>query len=280
MNMIWNDRQGRLSPLKASTLLVAISPAVVVAYWFFTGALQPLSIKTALHLVGDWAVRFLVLTLALTPLQRIFNYPKIAIVRRMLGVTAFSYAMAHFILYLINVKWDFAFATSEIINRFYLTIGFVTLFGLSALAATSFDGALRKLGTKWKMLHRLVYGLAVLALFHYFLQSKIDVSSATLMAGLFLLAMTVRVMIARRMALSPLALTGAAFGAAALTALTEFAWYRFATGVDPTRVLKANFMLTNGLRPAVSILLIGVAVAILAYARQRHFAPTRQSASR
>lgn len=277
MNMIWNDRQGRLSPLKATTLLVAITPAVVIAYWFFTGALLPLSIKIALRLVGDWAVRFLVLTLALTPLQRIFNYPKIALVRRMLGVTAFSYAMAHFVLYLINVKWNLGFATNEIINRFYLTIGFVTLLGLSALAATSFDGAIRKLGTKWKMLHRLAYGLAVLGLFHYYLQSKIDVSSATLMAGLFLLAMTVRVMVHRRMALTPLALCGASLVATALTALTEFAWYSLATGINPSRVFMANFMVNHGLRPALIILGVGLAVAALASARQWKLNSNRQS---
>ncbi len=278
MNMIWNDRQGRLSPLKAATLLLAITPAAVIAYWFFTGALLPLSIKIALRLVGDWAVRFFVLTLALTPLQRIFNYPKIALVRRMLGVTAFSYAMAHFILYLINVKWNLSFATSEIIHRFYLTIGFVTLLGLSALAATSFDAAVRKLGAKWKMLHRIAYGLAVLGLFHYYLQSKIDVSSATLMAGLFLLSMTVRVMVSSRITLTPLALCGAAVVATALTALTEFAWYGLATGVNPSRVFMANFMVNHGLRPALIILLVGLAVAALAYARQWKLATNRQSA--
>ena len=175
MNMIWNDRQGCFSPLKASTLAIGVAPALVIAYWFFTGALLPLSVKIALHLVGDWAVRFLVLTLALTPLQRIFNYPKLTLVRRMLGVTAYAYALAHFVLYIINVKFNFTLVVSEILHRFYLTIGFVTLIGLSFLAATSFDAAVRKLGAKWKMLHRLAYGLAVLALFHYYLQSKIDV---------------------------------------------------------------------------------------------------------
>ena len=278
MNMIWNDRQGRWSPLKATTLLLTCAPAIVIAYWFFTGALQPLSVKNAIHLTGDWAIRFLVLTLALTPLQRIFNYPKIALLRRMVGVTAFSYALAHFTLYLINVKWDLSFASSEIINRFYLTIGFATLLGLSALAATSFDGAVRKLGSKWKMLHRLVYGLAGLGLFHYYLQSKIDVSSATLMAGLFMLAMTVRVMVARRVTLTPPVLCGAAAVATLLTALTEFAWYGLATGINPMRVLKANLMVSNGLRPAVIILIVGLAVAALTYARQKHGAFNRQSA--
>lgn len=278
---LWNDRQGRFSPLKTVTLALALAPAVVIAYWFFTGALLPLSVKTALHLMGDWAVRFLVLTLALTPIQRILNYPKIALVRRMLGVTAFTYALAHFTLYIINVKYDLAFVASEIIHRFYLTIGFAALLGLSALAATSFDSAVRKLGAKWKTLHRMVYGLAVLSLFHYYLQSKIDVSAATLMAGLFLLAMTVRVMVAQRISLTPLSLAVAALVGSVLTAATEFAWYGLATGVKPANVLFANLTIAHGLRPAVIVLLVGLAVTALAAFKQFQSSPklSRQSAS-
>jgi methionine sulfoxide reductase heme-binding subunit len=274
--MIWNDRQGRFSPLKTATLALAVAPAIVIAYWFFTGALLPLSIKNAIHLVGDWAVRFLILTLALTPLQRIFNYPKIALVRRMLGVTAFAYAMSHFILYIININYDLNMLISEITHRFYLTIGFIALLGLSALAATSFDSAVRKLGAKWKTLHRIVYGLAVLALFHYFIQSKLDVSAATLMAGFFILAMTARFMISRRMTLTPLNIAYAAGAATALTMLTEYAWYSFATGVKPYKVFLANFMVGHGLRPAIIILITGLAISALAYWRQRQV-PIRQS---
>ncbi len=278
---LWNDRQGRFSPLKTATLVLAITPALVIAYWFFTGALQPLSVKNALHLVGDWAIRFLVLTLALTPIQRILNYPKIVLIRRITGVTAFAYALAHFSLYIINVKFDLGFAVSEIVHRFYLTIGFIALLGLSALAATSFDSAVRKLGAKWKTLHRIVYGLAVLGLFHYFLQSKIDVSAATLMAGLFLLAMTVRVMIARRMALTPLSLGAAAFVASLLTAATEFAWYGLATGIKPSKILLANVSIGFGLRPAVIVMLVGLSVAAIAAYKQYRPALklNRQSAS-
>lgn len=279
---LWTDRQGRFSPVKTATLVLAVTPAIIIAYWFFTGALQPLSVKNALHLVGDWAIRFLVLTLALTPLQRILNYPKLALIRRMMGVTAFAYALAHFSLYIVNVKFDLAFVTSEIIHRFYLTIGFAALLGLSALAATSFDSAVRNLGAKWKTLHRLIYAIAVLGLFHYFLQSKIDVSAATLMAGLFLLAMTVRLMIARRMALTPLSLAGAAVVGSLLTAATEFAWYGLATGIKPGKILLANFSVGFGLRPAVIVLLVGLVVA--AVAAYKHYGPAlkpnRQSASR
>jgi methionine sulfoxide reductase heme-binding subunit len=284
MNMIWNDRQGRLSPIKSATLIPAILPAVFIAYWFYSGALQPLSVKNAIHLTGDWAVRFLVITMALTPVQRILNYPKIALVRRMLGVTAFSYAIVHFSLYIMNSKFDLGFVASEIIHRFYLTIGFLTLLGLSALAATSTDSAMRKLGGNWKKLHRIVYALGGLGLFHYFLQSKLDVTPATLLAGLFMLAMTIRIMISQRITLSFLNLCGASLAASMLTAGVEYAWYGLATGVNPTKIFLANFMVHFGLRPAITVLLVGLIVACVSAVRplltkQRHVNFSRQSVS-
>lgn len=282
MNMIWNDRQGRLSPLKSATLALAVAPAVVIAYWFFTGALQPLSVKNAIHLTGDWAIRFLVLTLALTPLQRMLNYPKIALIRRMVGVTAFAYAFAHFTLYIINSKYDLGFVASEIYHRFYLTIGFVALLGLSALAATSFDAAVRKLGQNWKRLHQISYVLAGLGLFHYFLQSKIDIASATWTTGLFILVVTLRVMVSKRIALTPLKIAFAAVIACVLTAATEYAWYNFATGINPMRVFMANFSVAHGLRPALITLVVGLGAALVIAAKAYRFGPqiSRQSAVR
>ena len=252
------DRQGRFSPLKAITLALALLPAAVIGYWFFTHQLGPLPVKAALRLIGDWTIRLLVITLALTPLQRVLNWPKIALIRRMLGVTTFAYALTHFTLYVVNSKYDLVFVVSEIVLRFYLTIGFVALIGLSLLAATSFDSAVRKLGKKWKMLHRLVYMIAVLGLLHYFIQSKIDVSPAVLLTGFYFLLMIYRVFITKRVSLTPAVLAISAGLAGMLTALTEFAWYGLTTGVDPWRIVKANLMFSFGLRPAVIVLLVGL----------------------
>ena len=252
------DRQGRFSPLKATTLALALLPAAVIAYWFFTHQLGPLAVKAALRLIGDWTIRLLVITLALTPLQRVLNWPKITLIRRMLGVTTFAYALTHFILYIVNSKYDLVFVASEIVLRFYLTIGFVALIGLSLMAATSFDSAIRKLGKKWKILHRAVYGIAVLGLLHYFIQSKIDVSPAVLMTGFYMLLMIHRIFIAKRVGLTPAVLAMSAGLACLLTAVAEFAWYGLTTGVDPWRIAKANLMFSFGLRPAVIVLLLGL----------------------
>ena len=272
------DRQGKFSPLKAATLALALLPAAVIAYWLFTHQLGPLAVKAALRLIGDWTIRLLVITLALTPLQRVLNYPKIALIRRMLGVTTFAYALTHFILYIVNSKYDLVFVASEIILRFYLTIGFVALIGLSLLAATSFDSAVRKLGKKWKMLHRLVYGIAALGLLHYFIQTKIDVSPAVLMTGFFILLMIYRVFITRRVSLTPSVLAISAGLACVLTAITEFAWYGLTTGVDPWRIAKANLMFSFGLRPAVIVLLVGLIPCAFVVLRSLRVTPQKQAA--
>ena len=266
----FTDRQGRFSPLKTATLALALLPALVISYWFLTHQLGPLPVKAALRLVGDWTIRLLVITLALTPLQRLLNWPKITLIRRMLGVTTFAYALTHFTLYIVNSKFDLGFVVSEIIARIYLTIGFVALIGLSFMAGTSFDSAIRKLGKKWKILHRLVYGIAVLGLLHYFIQSKIDVSPAVLMTGFYLLLMIHRIFISKRVGLTPAVLAISAGLACLITALTEFAWYALTTGVDPWRIAKANLMFSFGLRPAVIVLLVGLIPCGLVIFRNLH----------
>ncbi|MGE3875083.1 MAG: sulfite oxidase heme-binding subunit YedZ [Parvibaculaceae bacterium] len=282
----WTDRTGRFSFLKTGTFILVCIPAILVAIALWRNELGPLPYKEALHRIGDWTVRFLVATLALTPLQRILMWPKLALIRRMLGVTAFTYALTHFALYVVNEKFDLVFVATEIVKRIYLTIGFTALIGLSLLAATSTDSALRKLGRNWKRLHMIVYGIAVLALLHYFMQSKIDVSQATLWSGFFLLLMIYRAAVKLRFALTPLTLAVCAVVGGLLTALIEFAWYGLATGVDPVRVLKANLAFAYGLRPASIVLLVGLAVALIPWIQQAYglasarLSPARNAATR
>lgn len=261
------DRAGRFSWLKTLTLAGLVAPAIYLAFRYWTFDLGPLPVKEALLVCGLWAVRFVVITLALTPAQRILNWPKIALVRRMTGIAAFSYALLHFTLFIVNSKFNLAFVASEIALRIYLTIGFVALLGLSVLAATSTDRAVRRLGKRWKQLHLIVYGIAVLGILHFFMQSKIDASEATMMAGFFFTLMIYRAVIARRIALSAQTLALCAAAGSLATAIAEFVWYGLATGVDPWGVAQANVMLGFGLRPAVIVLLVGLAVAAIPRAR-------------
>ena len=277
----WTDRAGRFSFLKTAVFILVLLPALYYAYRLSQNDLGPLPYKEALHRIGDWTIRFLIATLLLTPLQRIVMWPKLALIRRMLGVTTFAYALIHFSLYVLNEKLDLVFVASEIVKRIYLTIGFTALIGLSLLAATSTDWALRKLGRNWKRLHMIVYGLGVLMLLHYFMQSKIDVSQATLWSGFFILLMIYRVAIKFRVTLNPLALAVCAIAAGLATALAEFAWYGIATGVDPVRVLKANLFFAYGLRPAWIVLIVGLIAALLPWIRPAYaFVTTRLSPAR
>ena len=152
--MPWTDRAGKFSPLKAMVFAGLFVPAIMIAARWATGQLGPRPVTEAIHQTGDWAIRLLFISLAVTPLRRIADWPKLIVVRRMIGLAALSYALAHFCLYVIDQNFNLARVASEIALRIYLTIGFAALIGLSILGATSTDAAIRKLGRNWNRLHK------------------------------------------------------------------------------------------------------------------------------
>ena len=185
MMVPWRDRRGRLLPFKAAVLAAVFVPGLLTAFWLADGDLGARPVIEAIHETGLWAVRFLLIALAVTPLRAALDWGKLLLVRRMLGLTALAYAVAHFSLYIVDEGGNLLLVASEIVHRFYLTIGFVVLLGLIALGATSTDAAIRRMGRWWKRLHRLSYPLGVLALLHYFIQSKANVSEPVFVAGLY-----------------------------------------------------------------------------------------------
>lgn len=271
--ILFTDRTGRFSLLKTGCLMLLVAPAVWLLWRALNHDLGPRAMTEALHFTGQWAVRFLVATLALTPLMRLFRWTRLALIRRMLGVGAFAWAAAHLFLYVASVKYDIVFAASEIVSRYYLTIGFVAVLGLTVLAATSTDAMIARLGTWWKRLHRAVYLIAALAILHFFMQSKLDASEATLMAGLFLTLMIYRLAFALRRPIGPVMLACVAVAGAVATAVAEFAWYGLATGANPWRVLQANLHPEHGLRPAAVVLLAAAGIGICAELWRRYRTP-------
>ena len=193
----WNERNGRFSPLKAVVFAGLFVPAAWIAWLAATGALEPKVVTEMIHRTGLWAIRFLTLSLLITPLMRGARYPKFVAVRRMIGVAAFAYACAHLSLYVVDQHFDLAHVASEIALRFYLTIGFVAFLGLAALAATSTDAMIRRLGRNWRRLHSIVYALALIALLHFMIQAKADVSEPVMMTGFFAVLMLFRVFVKR-----------------------------------------------------------------------------------
>src|SRR5258708_690251 len=178
------ERSGRWSPVKIVAFVAAVLPALWIAYQAVTGDLGARPVTEAIHQAGDWALRLLLITLAITPAQRILNYPRIILARRTLGVACAGYAVLHFSLYVLDQHFDLFKVASEIVLRIYLTIGALVLASLIALASTSTDAAISPLGSaRWHRLHRLVYLIAPLAALHFFIQSKLNIYQPVLMAG-------------------------------------------------------------------------------------------------
>jgi methionine sulfoxide reductase heme-binding subunit len=236
------ERSGRWSPVKVVAFVAAVLPALWIAYQAAAEELGARPVTEAIHQAGDWALRFLLITLAITPAQRIFHYPRVTLSRRTLGVASAGYAILHFSLYVLDQHFDFLKVASEIALRIYLTIGALGLAGLIALASTSTDAAISRLGSgRWHALHRFVYAIAVLAVVHFFIQSKLNTYQPVLMAGFLIWLLAYRALYRRNGEVTPLHLLLLAVGTAAVTATGEAMLYLFTSGVDARRVLLAHF---------------------------------------
>jgi sulfoxide reductase heme-binding subunit YedZ len=133
-------------------------------------------VETILHTLGKWALNFLMITLCVTPLRELTGIPALLRVRRMLGLFVFTYASLHFTTYLwLDQSFDLSAIVEDIAKRPYITIGFTALLMLIPLALTSTNRMMRKLGRRWQKLHRLVYVIAILGVWHYYWQVKADV---------------------------------------------------------------------------------------------------------
>jgi sulfoxide reductase heme-binding subunit YedZ len=261
------DPAGRLSALKTVVLLLAIWPGIALAVQWAQHDLGARPVTEVTHGTGLWALRFLLISLAVTPARALLDFPRVVMLRRVFGVTAACYAGAHLTLFFVDNKWNVLKVVSEIALRFYLTVGFVTLLGLLALAITSTDGWQRRLGQNWKRLHKIVFVLAALALFHYAVQSKADISDAVFLAGLYVWLFAWR-QLPRRWQTKLWPLPPLALGAGLVAALVEAAWYTVRNGVNPLMVLSANLDLTFGPRPAVAAAFIASLLLVAVPARR------------
>ncbi len=262
----WLDHGGRLSPFKTSVFVLLFLPALYVAWQLATHSYARPYIL-ANHDLGDWAIRLLFVALAVTPLRQSLGLPRLIQVRRMVGVAAFCYALAHFAFFTLDKSLQLTVVAREIALRYYLAIGFGGLLILLALASTSTDGMIRRMGGKrWAALHRLVYGAGVLAVVHFFIQSKADVAEPFVMGGLFLWLMLWRIL--SRYGLLPrdsrtvLVLILLAVLSAAATAGAEALYYHLKTGVDIMRVIATNWSIGIGVRPSWIVGGAGAAVAV------------------
>ncbi len=256
----WRDRSGRFSALKALVFVLLPLPALVQAIAWATQGLTGHPSQTVLLLTGFWSDRLLVATLAVTPLAALFALPRLTLVRRMLGVAAAAYAAAHLGVYAFQQGFAWGFILVQMASHLVLAIGLASLLGLAALAFTSTDAWVRRLGRAWKRLHLLAHPATVLALLHSFMEAPSDVTLSATYAGFYLWLLGWR-LLPRGARRRPLALLTLALAAASATAGLEAGWYALATGLPALRVLAANFSLIAGIRPAQWVALGGLAIA-------------------
>jgi sulfoxide reductase heme-binding subunit YedZ len=211
--------------LKPVVFLAALGPGVYLTWAALTGHLGANPLSEYRNETGVWTLRFLCITLAVTPLRRLSGWNGIIRFRRMFGLFAFFYASLHFVSYVIFDRFaglDFpdgiaswttvrnlaASIVDDIYKRPYITMGFTAFLAMVPLAATSTAGMIRRLGgRRWQRLHRLIYLSAVAGVIHYWWLVKIDVRPPMTYGAIVALLLAVRLywsrLFYRRMAIRP-----------------------------------------------------------------------------
>jgi methionine sulfoxide reductase heme-binding subunit len=155
---------------KPLVFLICLVPLAALGWQALHGELTANPIEFITHATGDWTLRFLIITLCVTPLRKILHLPELIRFRRMLGLFAFFYACLHFTTYIwLDKFFDLSEMWKDIAKRKYITVGFTAFLLLIPLAITSTAGWIRRLGGKrWQQLHRLIYFSAALGVIHYY----------------------------------------------------------------------------------------------------------------
>ena len=183
----------KLSWLKPLVFVLCLVPLAVLIARGVIDDLGANPIEEITHETGQWTLRFLLITLALTPMKLLFSWGAPIKFRRMLGLFTFFYAMLHFSTWLV-LDWffDLEEIIKDIIKRPYITVGFTALVLMTPLAITSTDKMLKRLGRNWKKLHRLVYVVAALGVVHFLWLVKADILEPSIYGAILALLLAAR----------------------------------------------------------------------------------------
>lgn len=188
---------------KPVVFLICLLPLVFLVLQSFGVAglgLGANPVERLLHELGRWGLKFLLLSLTITPLRRWTGWNWLLRFRRMLGLFAFFYVVLHFLTYaLLDQGLDAAAIIEDVLKRPYITLGMTGLMLLIPLAVTSTKGMMRRLGKRWLKLHRLVYVIAIVAVWHFYWQVKLDTLDASVYALVLLVLLATRVYYSRRL---------------------------------------------------------------------------------
>ena len=173
---------------KPTTFLLCLAPLGFLLLQIFeigTQRLGPNPIEDIQNALGIWGLRFLMLTLAITPLRRITGKAWLLRFRRMFGLFAFTYCGLHFLNYLVlDQTFDVSAIIEDIVERPFITIGFGALLMMTPLAVTSTDKWRRTMGRRWQILHRLVYVIGIFGCWHFYWQVKKDITEPLIYVGI------------------------------------------------------------------------------------------------
>ena len=188
---------GSIRGLKAVLFLLCLVPLVKLALELFGVAGASLGanpVEELIHRFGIWGLNFLLITLAVTPLRFLTGRNWLIRFRRMLGLFAFFYILMHFLTYAgLDQRFDLAVILEDIAERPFITIGFIAFLLLMPLAATSTKRMMKRLGRRWQKLHRLVYVIAVLGVWHFYWQVKLDTLEPVIYAAILAVLLGYRV---------------------------------------------------------------------------------------
>ena len=188
--------------LKPLVFVVCLLPLAWLGGRLVLGELGANPIEALIRGLGDWALRFLLIALAVTPLRKITGWNWLGGLRRMLGLFAFFYVVMHFASFIgLDQFFDWPAIGREIVKRRYITIGMAAVLLLIPLAVTSTDAMVRRLGgARWRKLHRLVYVIAPLGVTHHWMMVKKDLTEPMIHAAILALLLGWRVVAARKAA--------------------------------------------------------------------------------
>jgi methionine sulfoxide reductase heme-binding subunit len=179
---------------------ICLAPFFRLAWRIWSNDVTPNPVEFITHFTGDWAIRLLVATLAITPLRKLLHVPELIRFRRLIGLFAFFYACLHFTTYLwLDHGFDMAAIVKDVAKRPYVTAGFTAFVLMVPLAITSTAGWIRRLGGKrWQSLHRLIYISAIAAVVHYYWLVKSDIRLPLLYGVLVSLELAYRLLVLKR----------------------------------------------------------------------------------
>jgi sulfoxide reductase heme-binding subunit YedZ len=268
--MPWTNAQGHFRLLRAIVFMALLLPALWMTYKYEAQLYSPKPLTDLIRESGDWSLRLLVASLAITPFALLFKWAELIDVRRMVGLASLFYALAHIVFYCVDEQFAWLFIVQEIISRLFLTIGMIATCGLIILGITSNDWSLRAMGGRgWSRLHSWVYVITILGILHYLMEVRLDAYEAVVLAGLFLVLMAYRIMRKKGWPLHAAALLIMGCVMACATALLEASYYGLATRFGFWRVLSANSSFAWPLRPAYWVLIASFLLSAAVMTRMR-----------